>query len=87
MNFDPHFIAALVGLIISEIIPIVTKSRYGGIIHAVVALLGKLYSSPADITGLSAQLTDLQAQIGKMQEPVAVAQTPGTPATTTSPQG
>jgi hypothetical protein len=77
VNFDPHFFAALVGLLVSEFIPIVTKSRYGGILQAVAALLGRLYSSPGDIAGLSAQIVSLQAQMEKLrdQPTVSVPQT------------
>lgn len=75
MHFDPQFVAALLGLIISEIIPIVTKSRLGGIVHSLVALLAKLYSSPGDISGLTAQLAEMQAEIDKLRAP-AVPQQP-----------
>ncbi|MGC9195351.1 MAG: hypothetical protein ACP5IL_07840 [Syntrophobacteraceae bacterium] len=87
MSFDPHFVAALAGLLLSEVIPIVTKSRYGGIIHAAVLLIGKLYSSPNDISGLSAQIVSLQAQVEMMRQSVTVAQAPPTPTPTIAPQG
>jgi hypothetical protein len=68
MHFDPHFIAALIGLIVSEAIPVVTKSRFGGIVHAVAALLGRMYENPSDTAALTAQITELQAEVAKLRE-------------------
>jgi hypothetical protein len=69
MHFDPHFIAAMIGLIVSEFIPIVTKSRVGGIVHSIVLLLDKLYTAPGDTAGLAAQIADLQIEIEKLRAP------------------
>ncbi len=66
MHFNPNFIAALVCLIVSEFIPILTKSRVGGIVHSIVLCLGRLYSSPCDAVGLAAQIAELKTEIEKL---------------------
>lgn len=67
MSFDPHFIAALAALLLSEIIPIISKSRYGGIVHALTALLGRLYSTPSDVSAIATEIAALKTQIDKLQ--------------------
>ncbi len=67
MHVDPHFIAALLALVASEVIPIITKSKYGGIIHAITSVVGKLYAAPSDVAGLTARIEAMQVEIGKLR--------------------
>lgn len=70
MHFDPQFLTALAALLFSEFMPIISKGRFGGVLHALVMVLAKLYTAPGDTVTLAAQIESLRIEVEKLKPPV-----------------
>ena len=57
-----------IGWLISEAIPILTKGKYGGVLHVIVAGVSKLYGGENSVADLRRDVADLKAAIAAITE-------------------
>ena len=58
-----------IGWLVSEAIPILTKGKYGGVLHVIVAGVSKLYGSEDSVADLRQDVADLKAAIAALEKP------------------
>ena len=63
------FLSAMIGWIVSEAIPAITKGRYGGILHLMFSVGGKLYGGQDSVADLKQDVADLQAEVERLKHP------------------